>query len=404
MGPGPEVIDFGAFPPEFNSARMYAGPGPISLMAAAVAWDGLAAELHSAASTYRSLIAGLTTTRWMGPSSLAMASAFAPYMAWMAGAAARAAEAAGQARLAVEAYEAAFAMTVPPPAVEANRVQLTTLVATNFFGQNAAAIAATEAEYGEMWAQDAAAMYQYAANSATACAVTPFAPPPQVTNPAGLADQATAVGRAAVDGGSESVANIVSSVPTTLMQLSAPTQTLLGASGATTSAATALSTLSPALVSLATTPVYAIPSYFMAAATPLYVLSSSFAIAQTGQGMQAAADAQARAAAAAEAANPAATGGATPSLTSSVKSTVGKATSLGPMSVPASWTSVIPEARISTAAALTNAGLDGASTTNASPSVLGGMPGGLARSGRPVGPRYGTIPTVMTRPPAAGYA
>ncbi len=166
------MIDFGAFPPEFNSARMYAGPGPISLVAAAVAWDSLAAELHSAASCYRTVIAGLTIGRWMGPSSLAMASAYAPYMAWTAGAAARAAEAAGQARLAVEVYEAAFAMTVPPPAIAANRVQLATLVATNFFGQNAAAIAATEAEYGEMWAQDAAAMYEYAAGSAVACEVT----------------------------------------------------------------------------------------------------------------------------------------------------------------------------------------------------------------------------------------
>src|SRR5689334_6032360 len=103
-------MDFGALPPEINSARMYAGPGPISMSAAALAWEELATELHSAASSYRSVVAGLTTGRWMGPSSLAMASAFGPYVAWTVGAAARAAEAAGQARLAVEAYEVAFAM------------------------------------------------------------------------------------------------------------------------------------------------------------------------------------------------------------------------------------------------------------------------------------------------------
>lgn len=57
------MIDFGALPPEVNSARMYAGPGPLSLTAAAVAWDALAAELHAAASCYRSVIAGLTTGR-----------------------------------------------------------------------------------------------------------------------------------------------------------------------------------------------------------------------------------------------------------------------------------------------------------------------------------------------------
>ena len=55
-------------------------------------------------------------------------------------------------------------MTVPPPVIAANRTQLMSLTATNFFGQNTPAIAATEAQYSEMWAQDAAAMYGYAAN------------------------------------------------------------------------------------------------------------------------------------------------------------------------------------------------------------------------------------------------
>ena len=53
-------MDYGAFPPEFNSARMYAGPGPGSMLAAAAAWNGLAAELRSVASSYGSVISGLT--------------------------------------------------------------------------------------------------------------------------------------------------------------------------------------------------------------------------------------------------------------------------------------------------------------------------------------------------------
>jgi hypothetical protein len=69
------------------------------------------------------------------------------------------------------------------------------------------------------------------------------------------------------------------------------------------------------------------------------------------------------------------------------------------LSIPASWTSVIPAANVSAAAALPNATL-----ANAQPSVLGALPGaGLGKSSRSIGPRYGVVPTVMTRPPSAGY-
>ncbi|WP_272896973.1 PPE family protein, partial [Mycobacterium marinum] len=163
------MIDFGALPPEINSARIYAGPGPGSLSAAAVSWASLAAELQTAASYYQSVVSGLTSGGWLGPASLSMASAFWPYVTWTSMVATQAGEAASQATLAVGAYETALAMTVPPPVVAANRVQLATLTATNFFGQNSPAIAATEAAYSEMWAQDALAMYDYAANSASAC-------------------------------------------------------------------------------------------------------------------------------------------------------------------------------------------------------------------------------------------
>jgi PPE-repeat protein len=38
---------------------------------------------------------------------------------------------------------------------------LATLIATNVLGQNVPAIAATESQYGQLWAQDATAMYGY---------------------------------------------------------------------------------------------------------------------------------------------------------------------------------------------------------------------------------------------------
>ncbi|MBV1656084.1 PPE domain-containing protein, partial [Mycobacterium tuberculosis] len=39
------MVDFGALPPEINSARMYAGPGSASLVAAAQMWDSVASDL-----------------------------------------------------------------------------------------------------------------------------------------------------------------------------------------------------------------------------------------------------------------------------------------------------------------------------------------------------------------------
>jgi len=71
--------------------------------------------------------------------------------------AAQAEQAAAQAQAAASAYEAAFTMTVAPAVIAANRSLTMLLIATNILGQNTPAIAANEAQYAEMWAQDSAA-------------------------------------------------------------------------------------------------------------------------------------------------------------------------------------------------------------------------------------------------------
>ncbi|CFB03451.1 PPE family protein [Mycobacterium tuberculosis] len=163
------------------------------MLAAAAAWDGVAVELGLAATGYASVIAELTGAPWVGAASLSMVAAATPYVAWLSQAAARAEQAGMQAAAAAAAYEAAFVMTVPPPVITANRVLVMTLIATNFFGQNSAAIAVAEAQYAEMWAQDAVAMYGYAAASASASRLIPFAAPPKTTNSAGVVAQVAAV-------------------------------------------------------------------------------------------------------------------------------------------------------------------------------------------------------------------
>ena len=150
-----------------------------------------------------------------------MAAAAAPYVAWMSATAGQAEQAGSQAQAAAGAYETAFAMTVPPPVIATNRTQLASLIATNIFGQNTTAIAANEAQYGEMWAQDAAAMYGYAANSAAATQVTPFTAAPQTTNPAGSAVQSAAVTQAAGTAVGNSQ-GLLSQISTMLQSLATP--------------------------------------------------------------------------------------------------------------------------------------------------------------------------------------
>jgi len=186
------LMDFGALPPEINSGRMYVGPGSGPMLAAASAWDELASDLAMAAAGYGSVISELAGSSWIGPASAVMVAAVAPYVAWLSATAAQAETASLQARVAVAAYEAAFAMTMPPPAIAANRALLLMLIATNLFGQNAAAIAAAESHYAEMWAQDAAAMFGYAESAAMAAALTPFTPPPSIAGLASAAGPAAA--------------------------------------------------------------------------------------------------------------------------------------------------------------------------------------------------------------------
>ncbi|MCV7438873.1 PPE family protein [Mycobacterium seoulense] len=231
-------MDFGATPPEYNSARMYTGPGPEALTAAASAWNGLAAELNSTALGYDKVITALSSEEWLGPASASMAQAVAPYVAWIRTTAAQAEQTAAQMLSAATAYETALAATVPPPLVAGNRAQTAQLLATNVLGLNTPAIAQLEAQYGEMWAQDASAMYGYAGQSAAATKVTPFTAAPQIANPTAQATQGAAV--ASATGGSTAsstqsvLSHAVSSTPNTLQALATPASTA-ATQGSTTS-------------------------------------------------------------------------------------------------------------------------------------------------------------------------
>ncbi|KQH80433.1 hypothetical protein AO501_15640 [Mycobacterium gordonae] len=221
-------MDFALLPPEINSALMYAGPGSGPMLGAAAAWDELSAEMYATASSYQSVITSLTAGPWIGPASAAMAAAATPYVAWLKVTALQAEHTADQAKAAALAYETAFAETVPPPVVAANRSLLMMLIATNFFGQNTPLIALTETQYADMWAQDTAAMQSYAASSAAATTLTPFAEPSSITDSSGLPAQAAAVSQATGTAAGEvqslvsSAQQALSAVPAALAGLATP--------------------------------------------------------------------------------------------------------------------------------------------------------------------------------------
>lgn len=203
-------MSFMLFPPEVNSALMYSGAGSGPLMAAASAWNELAADLESTATSYQSVIAQLTGGPWLGPTATRMASAAAPYIAWLQGSSIQAAQTSGQASLAAAAYESAFAATVPPSVIAANRALLAALIATNFLGQNTPAIAATEAHYMEMWFQDGLTMDTYAVTSQQATVLPQQTPAPTTSDGGASADGAAA---------SQSTANSAGSIGTDLESL-----------------------------------------------------------------------------------------------------------------------------------------------------------------------------------------
>lgn len=53
------MVNFSVLPPEINSGRMFFGAGSGPMLAAAAAWDGLAAELGLAAESFGLVTSGL---------------------------------------------------------------------------------------------------------------------------------------------------------------------------------------------------------------------------------------------------------------------------------------------------------------------------------------------------------
>jgi PPE-repeat protein len=404
-------MDFATLPPEVNSGLMYAGPGSGPIIAAAASWDSLATEVSSAAADYGSVISDLASGPWRGPASASMVAAAAPYLSWMNATAAQAEQAANQAKAAASAYETAFTATVPPPVIVANRMLSASLVSTNILGQNTPAIAATEAHYAEMWAQDAAAMYGYAGSSVAASTLTPFTEPPATTTTTGALGTGTQT----------TLSQLVTSVPAALQELASPVSSTSSTSGLNGImnwlglGGTNLSTPAGILSFLSGTdgsPLGALlndnglntlfSSGFYMPGNFLGTMSDFVGLGSAGAASEVAGNAAGAAAAAggigtAVTAPAAAIGGLGGEAAAAA---VGRGAAIGALAVPPSWTAITPTVSPLSAAL-------GATPLAPPPAVAAGvpaMPFATAAGNHADGsaPHYGFRPTVMAHPPAAG--
>jgi PPE-repeat protein len=398
------VFDFASRPPEVNSALIYSGAGAGPLMAASSAFNNLSSELSSNAASYESVISQLTGSEWTGPSSEAMAASAQPYITWLTTTSAQLQHAATNAMSSAAAYQTAYSSSIPPALILANRTQLAQLVAKNTLGQYTGAIAANEAQYGEFWAQDAAAMTTYAAASSAAATLTPLTPPEQNTNPAGQEQQASAVSSGAGSNGTTSALN------NSLSGLQNASSAAANPAAALPAADTGTSILS-ALNSLFGAPIVGNGIYnigvtlawntaMMTATLPLlghFLAGSPFGVtisdtAPLGAGLG-------------FGTTLAGAGGSMGSLGGGATlAGMGSASSVGGMSVPAAWSAAAPgeaagvEATFAgsgwTAAADQTAGMGGGGMNGVMPGMASaGGKGGMGMAG----PRYGVKPKVMPK-------
>ncbi len=404
-------MDYLSSPPEITSTKIYSGPGSEPMTVASSAWSSLAAELKSIAASYRAVISQLTTEEWLGPASATMVTAVTPYVTWMELTAEQAEQAAAQGRAAAAAYETAHAQTVPPMAVMANRQQLQQLVATNILGQNTPSIAATEAEHGEMWAQDTLAMYGYHAQSSAASKLNEFTAPPNPTNPGGEAATGNAVAQA-----------VGTSSATQATKASGTLQSLMNSMTSQSADSTVPTGAADAIMDD--------PGYQLGSQTLSQLVSTSnlqanniCAVWRGMSGITGAhnllANAAKDAAKAAEGAAKGAAGGL-----GAAAGNLGGAGSVGGLSVPPSWTPPAPPMStlgpvsggswvpVGPAAAppVPSAGGILGTTPMSPPTGMPGMPGVPAAAAGAAGagyrgfgaPRYGTALTVMPRRPFGG--
>ncbi|BBZ71608.1 PPE family protein, SVP subgroup [Mycobacterium paraseoulense] len=381
------VLDFAAIPPEITSSLIYSGASSAPLMAAAAAYANLGAEISTTATQWESIISLLTSEQWTGGGSAAAAAAAQPIITYLTETAATLEQASAQATASAAAFDAVYAAVVPPPLVVANRTLQASLLPMAIIPTVAAEIAALDAEYAEMWAQDAAAMAAYQAASLAAGVLTPVTPLTSTTSPATAAAADSAALAADSTGGTVQalaaplaapLAAAADPITPTFPGLLGSIDNFLGTpsvlnaiNGSVNTAAWWVMNAIPTAVSLGHTlgSVPSIPFALTDSVTPLAggMVQGTMVGSVSGAGASAA---------------------------------LGEASAVGGLSVPAGWNAAAPASLASSTAPLEGSGWTAAA--EAEPvAAMPGMPG-MAAAAKGAGaygsgPRYGFKPIVMPK-------
>ncbi|MBS4099915.1 PPE family protein [Tsukamurella paurometabola] len=188
---------FVALAPEINVGLLMSGAGPAPATAAAAAWASVAASVSARSAFLQSLLPRLAAS-WQAPETALMTRNVAIYLAHNEALRTQALLASTRHTKQAADYSAALAGMAQIPEIVANHVTHAVLQATNFLGVNTAAIAANEAQYAAMWAQNAGMMTTYLANSTANMTFEPFLPPKPLATSIGVPIPAAAAGAASV--------------------------------------------------------------------------------------------------------------------------------------------------------------------------------------------------------------
>ncbi|MBV8350073.1 MAG: PPE domain-containing protein [Mycolicibacterium sp.] len=182
--------EWGAYPPEKNSAGFWFGSGAGTFFDSAATLEALVALLASILGGTEAAV-GAQTVSWESLSSLIALTAHLPYQAWMVESIGQLLAASAAIQACAEGFESSKAATPTPGEIAENQAENVALCQANIpaLGALTPAIAANRAEYARKWITAATNMYNYEGLSAsTVQAIPPLAPPMPSATPAAAGD------------------------------------------------------------------------------------------------------------------------------------------------------------------------------------------------------------------------